>query len=141
MAAPAAFALPAVERILREFGDPANASLALNVRDLGIPFQGLISVPVRAELRAGKARNEWNLRIAAANHTSLYPVFAGTLVLLRAGQGSELRLDGVYEVPLEPLGRALDATVFHGAARSSLQRFLREISHRVVALLHWAQPA
>jgi hypothetical protein len=141
IAAPAAFALPAVETILREFGNPANASLALNASELGIPFQGIVSVPVRARVTAGNARNEWTLRITAAAHESLYPAFEGSLSLLYAAYGSELRLDGAYEVPLEQLGHALDRTVFRGAAKSSLERFLREIAHRVAALLRWAQTA
>jgi hypothetical protein len=141
IAAPAAFALPAVERILREFADPGNASLALNISELHLPFQAVISVPVQARVAAGAARNEWRLEIRAADRAQLYPVFEGTLRLQRAGHGSELHLEGAYAVPLGTLGRAIDATVLRGAAGSSLQRFVREIAHRVAAISQWTHIA
>ena len=141
IAAPAAFALPAVERILREFADPGSASLALNISELHLPFQAVISVPVKARVSAGCGRNEWRLRIQAAQHAQLYPVFEGALRLLRAGHTSELHLEGAYAVPLGTLGRAIDATVLRGAAEASLQRFVREIAHRVAAISHWTHIA
>jgi hypothetical protein len=139
--APAAFTLPAVEAILHEFGDPAHAALALNANQLGIPFEAVISVPVQARIRPGEGRDEWSVRICAAAHPALYPVFEGSLRLLRAAQGSELNLDGLYDVPFGAFGRALDRTVFHSAAEASLRTFLREIAHKVATLSRWSHSA
>ena len=141
ISAPAAFALPAVERILREFADPGSASLALNIRELHLPFQAAISVPVRASVTRGMGRDEWRLQIRAERHPQFYPVFDGTLRLCCAGQASELHLSGAYAVPLGALGRAIDSTVFNGAAEASLKRFVREVAHRVAAISQWTRIA
>src|SRR5579884_1673560 len=102
---PAAFTLPAVEAILREFGNPAHASLALNAGQLGVPFQAIISVPIQPRIGPGDGRDEWCVRISAAKHPGLYPMFEGSLRLLRAAQGSELSLEGAYDVPFGTFGR------------------------------------
>lgn len=141
IAQPAAFALPAVERILCDFANPGSASLALSISELHLPFQGVISVPVRALVAPGIARDEWLLQIEAQQRAALYPVFEGTLRLHRAGRGSELHLLGHYTVPLGTLGRAIDATLLSGAAESSLKRFVREIAHRVAAISQWTHIA
>lgn len=137
----AAAALPAVETLLDEFSqDPERASLALDMKTLHLPFQALISVPVQATVARAQKRGEWRLHIAAASKPQLYPAFDGTLTLLPAGlAGSQLKLDGSYVPPLGVVGRAVDFTFLHGAARSSLRRFLRDFSARIAALTRWAQ--
>jgi hypothetical protein len=134
------FALAAVERILHEFASGSEQnSLALNIRQLHLPFEATIRVPITALVSVGEARNQWRLHIRAAVTPALYPTFDGVLSLLPApGQGCQLRLDGGYTPPLGVVGRAIDATVLAGAARSSLERFLREVAHRVAALAQWA---
>lgn len=141
ISAPAAFTLPAVEAILREFRDPARASLALNACELRVPFEAVISVPVQARIGPGEGRDEWSVRISAATLPMLYPAFEGCLRLLRAGQGSELNLEGLYDVPFGAFGHARDRAVFREAAEASLERFLREIAHRVAALSRWSHIA
>ena len=139
--APAAFALPAVERILREFADPGSASLALNISELHLPFQAVISVPVHACVAPHAGPNEWRRGNRAAERAQHNPQFDGMLSLERAVHGSELHLEGRYTVPLGTLGRVIDATVLRGAAESSLQRFVREIAHRVAAISQWTHIA
>ena len=137
---PAAYALPAVETILKEFRKtPGTASLALNLQELHAPFEAMISVPVKTRIEPGCGRNEWHVAIDAAATPHLYPSFDGYLTLLDApASGSELRLEGRYVVPFGTVGRAIDSTLLHGVAESSLRRFLRDIASRVAALSQWA---
>lgn len=143
IAIPAAFALPALETILKEFAQhPGSASLALNIQQLHVPFQALITVPIEARVAPGQCRNEWRLTIRAASKPQLYPTFEGTLQLLSADRsGSQLQLDGRYVVPFGTLGRTIDLTFLRGAAEESLHRFVRDVAGRVAALSRWANYA
>lgn len=142
---PAAVALPALETILEEFKRcPAQAALALNMRDLHLPFEALVSVPIQMHIARlpSHGRNEWGIRICAAARPQLYPTFEGVLRLLLAGdRGSEVQLAGEYRVPLGPIGNALDATLFSGIAEQSLRRFVRDLTNRIAALARWAHLA
>jgi hypothetical protein len=143
MVVPTTFAHPAIETILDEFSHySGSASLALNITELHVPFQALLSVPVTAHVHAGQCRNEWTLQIEAAAKAHLYPRFEGVLTLVPAAScGSQLQLNGAYVPPFGALGRAIDTTFLHGAVQSSLNRFLRDVAHRVAALAHWARLA
>ena len=138
---PANYALPAIDTILREFvKQPGNAALALNMREMHLPFEALISVPIEARVSAGENVNEWRVVIRAASRAEMYPVFSGCLTLISAAQmGSQIELCGMYTVPLGRLGRAIDLTILRGVAQATLQRFVRELGNRVHALAHWAQ--
>lgn len=141
LAVPAHFALPALDAILSEFSkEPGRESLALNMRQVHLPFEATISVPIEAHVYAGNARNEWRLHIHAASNAAMYPTFEGVLTLITASDsGSQLQLDGRYAVPYGAVGRAIDKTVLSGAARSSLERFVRELTYRVAAITRWIQ--
>jgi hypothetical protein len=139
VAVPAHFALPALETILREFSqEPGRASFALNMRQLHLPFEATFSVPIEAHVFAGNARNEWRLHIHAAHNSRMYPTFQGLLTLIAAADsGSQVQLEGHYVAPFGAVGRVIDETVLRGAARSSLERFVREIAYRVAAIARW----
>lgn len=136
-----ALALAALETILTEFGSvDGGAALALNIRQLHLPFEAALRVPVRATVHPGESRNQWRLSIRAAKAPGLYPTFEGVLALLSAAdKGCQLQLEGRYAPPLGSVGRAIDSTLLRGAARSSLERFIREVAHRVAALAHFAR--
>ncbi len=138
---PAALALPALETVLKEFAKhPRSASLALDIEQLRVPFQAMVSVPVQAHVLPGESRNEWRLQIRAASKPQMYPAFDGVLTLVPATRnGSQLELSGAYIVPFGLLGRTLDVTLLRGMAQSSLQRFLRDVANRIAALSRWAQ--
>lgn len=142
VAVQAAVALTAPEKVLQELGQQSGRSaLALNIRDVHISFETLISVPVRTDVKhiPGHGRNEWHIGIRAASTPHLYPVFAGDLGLVPVGgRACELEIAGAYRVPFGSLGRALDATLFSGIAEQTMRRFIRDIANRVVALLRWA---
>ncbi|HKU66950.1 MAG TPA: hypothetical protein VJP85_04145 [Candidatus Baltobacteraceae bacterium] len=133
--------MPAVDAILSEFAqEPGRASLALNVRQLHLPFQATISVAISARIASGDAPNEWRLHIEAEHNPAVYPKFDGVLSLTSDGCSSRLQLDGTYIAPFGAVGRAIDVTLLRGAARSSLDRFVRELAYRVAALSRWAAP-
>ncbi|HZT11889.1 MAG TPA: hypothetical protein VFA29_03765 [Candidatus Baltobacteraceae bacterium] len=136
-----AYALPALETVLTELNKhPGSASLALNMQELHIPLQAMISVPVEAQASPDGGRHAWHLEIRAASRPQMYPTFEGRLRLAPAGErSSELQLDGRYQVPLGALGKALDSTFLRGAAHASVQRFVRELAHRVAMLARWAR--
>jgi hypothetical protein len=140
VAVPVAHALPALATVLREFKQrPGAASLALDMRQLHVPLEALITVPVRLDVTDGAFRNEWQIHVCAESKPQLYPVLEGLLKLVDAiDRGSQLELDGVYVVPFGALGHAVDITLFRGAAESSLHRFIRDLANRVASLSHWA---
>lgn len=137
---PAHHALAAIETILGELTKhPGSASLALEMHELHVPLQAMISVPIEARVFPSSSRNEWHLEIRAVAGANVFPTFEGTLAITPAGErGSELHLDGTYHVPLNGVGRAIDATLMRGAAEASIQRFVREIAHRAETLARWA---
>lgn len=137
---PAHFALPALETILKAFEQEAErASLALNMRQMHLPFEATICVGIHAHVLRGEASNEWRLNIRAERNPGMYPTFQGVLTLVEAGErGSELRLHGRYTAPLGAGGYAIDTTLLRDAAKSSLERFVREIAYRIAALARWA---
>jgi hypothetical protein len=140
IAVPIAFALPAMETILKEFAQrPGAANLALNIQDMHVPLETLMAVPVRVGVKAGLSRNEWQLSICAAVKPELYPIFDGQLRLLDAAtSGAQIQLEGTYVVPLGAVGHAIDVTLLHGLAESSLHRFVHDLAIRVAALSRWA---
>ncbi len=140
LAIPAALALPAIETILKEFAHrPGETSLALNIQQVHVPLEAMISVPIEVRVAAGHGRCEWLLSIRAASKPQFYPTFEGELSLLDAQKsGSQLQIDGSYAVPFGALGRVIDLTILRGVAESSLRRFIRDIANRVAALSRWA---
>ncbi|MHB8147992.1 MAG: hypothetical protein ACYDGM_12130, partial [Vulcanimicrobiaceae bacterium] len=61
----------------------------------------------------------------------LFPKFVGTLTVMPAETETELWLQGRYDLPLGPLGAAVDATVLRGAAKNSLCRFLQWLADEI----------
>jgi hypothetical protein len=135
------FALAAVETILKDISSKTpQAALALNIPQLRVPLEAMISVPIDLHVDWGNARNEWHLEICASSQPHLYPTFVGVLALIPAAEcGCQLHLSGEYAPPFGAFGRAIDATVLRGVARSSLQHFVQDIAHRVAAIAQWAR--
>lgn len=135
------FALAAVETILKDAcSETPQAALALNIAQLKVPLETMISVPIDLRVDSGDARNEWLLQLRAHSKPHLYPTFAGVLTLLPAGErGCQLQLRGEYVPPFGMVGRVIDSTVLGGVAQSSLHRFVKDIAHRVAAIAQWAR--
>lgn len=121
---PAPAVLDATIAVLEELDRSGSDLLTLGVR----------SVRVHAQLRAlpRPMRFECSIELAASHRPELFPVFRGDLSVspLRES-GCELWLQGSYEVPLGVAGKAIDATVLHGAAARSLGEFLTWIARQV----------
>ena len=138
-----AYALPALETVLTELEKhPGSTSLALNMQELHVPLQAMVSVPVQAQVLADDERHAWHVEIRAASRPQMYPTFNGALRLVSCGERAcELRLQGRYQVPLGALGRVIDSTFLRGAVDASMQRFVRELADRVAMLARWAKLA
>lgn len=135
------FALAAVETILKGVcSETPQAALALNIPQLKVPLEAMISAPIELRVDSGDARNEWFLQLRAHSKPYLYPTFEGILTLIPAGdRGCQLQLRGEYVPPFGAIGRVIDATVLRGVAQSSLHRFVKDIAQRVAALAQWAR--
>ena len=102
------------------------------------PAGGGIAVPIAVTVLPKPDRYECEVVIEAKTAPHLFPRFTGMLSIspLRA-TGSEVWLQGSYDVPLGGLGAMADATVLHGAAHSSLEHFVTwmgaEIRRRVAS--------
>jgi hypothetical protein len=68
---------------------------------------------------------EWK----AAKSPGLFPVMKAVLsVYALTATETQLDLEGDYQPPLGPLGRALDAAVGHRVAEASVHRFIEQIA-------------
>jgi len=137
---PVLLALPTLGGVLKERAQqPEGVVLQVELPELRIPFHATIGVPVLTKIK-GLDRHEWSLEMRAATNPSVYPTFHGVLALEPVGaHACELQLKGKYAVPLGPLGRAIDATLFRGAAVASLQRFVDDVAFRVAERVRASQ--
>lgn len=115
-----------------------HLTLSLGLRDLKIPVDADLSVPVETSVELRPQRWEGTIEIQATNNQKLFPRFSGTISVTPNGpSASELWLQGSYETPVGVLGEGFDETLFRGAAETSLLRFLQwlggEVTAKVVA--------
>jgi hypothetical protein len=109
-----------------------RVAMTLGLRDLHIPIDADVQVPVRAEVEWQPQRWEADIAIEAIANEKLFPRFHGMFSITPTGPAhSELWLQGNYDVPMGPLGTPVDATLMHGAAVKSLQRFLDWLSEQI----------
>jgi hypothetical protein len=102
-----------------------RVAISLGLADLHLPVQGMIAVPVHAEIKARPLRWECRIAMEAETNQNLFPKFEGTITVTPSGQdASELWLQGSYRPPLGVLGAGIDASLLHGTAERSLRRFL-----------------
>lgn len=120
--------VPALANELRALQNRAPAlKLSVALSDLQVRLEGEILVQVLAKFAKVDERT-FNVEISANVRKGLYPTFLGTLMLRPTREKSELVLEGRINIPLGLLGRSINATLFSGAARKSLQRFLDELA-------------
>ncbi|MHB8147980.1 MAG: hypothetical protein ACYDGM_12070, partial [Vulcanimicrobiaceae bacterium] len=86
-------------------------TLSVDFRDLHIRADGEVQVPVAARIENRPSGWEYDLEIQAAAKERFFPKFVGTLTVMPAETETELWLQGRYDLPLGPLGAAVDATV------------------------------
>lgn len=109
-----------------------RVTLALGLRDLRIPVDADITVPVHAGVEVSPQRWEGTIEIEAANNQRLFPHFHGTVSVTPNGaSASELWLQGTYDVPMGTLGETIDTTFLRGSAERTLMRFLEWLAAEV----------
>jgi hypothetical protein len=135
---PAGLARNELLRIMKAIHDrkPPHEDAALHVglHDLRLPVPGEIAVPIETSVQERPFQYECTLKIEAANGQHLFPKFVGNVNVSPLGEsGSELWLQGQYDVPFGGLGAAIDVTLMRGAAERSLRAFLDMLSSALVA--------
>jgi len=104
-----------------------NVSLRVNFEQLHLPGVGTVDVPIVVTVAnaIGIPPTRFDLTITAQNNEAYFPRFEGTV--FPDGDGptkTDVWLRGEYTPPLGTIGKALDAAMFSGAARTSLESFL-----------------
>lgn len=115
-------------------GEWAEASLRLDLRDIGLPDLGHIAVPIRVEVQPAEpaAPNQINLSIAAKRNPDAFPIFHGAIgVESSSGAASTLWLDGSYDEPPGELRTLIPAPTAQRAAETTIQNFLDDIAAAV----------
>ncbi len=129
-------ALRVLEGVAKGTHPYEHVMLTMGMRDLHIPLEGVLSVPVAASVEPRPMRWECRLQLEAEHNRQLFPRFDGTLTITPNGaHESELWLQGSYEPPLGAFGIGADATLLHGAAENSLRGFLTWLGAEVTRLV------
>ena len=135
LAIPGPLALDAMLRILRAVDDgvPPYDAVALSLGLAAVRF-GVVSIPVAVASSAKPSSYECEIVIAAERFPTAFPRFKGTVSISPLREtGSELWLQGEYVAPFGAAGEAVDATVLHGVARQSLDRFVGWLADEITA--------
>lgn len=112
-------------------GHPGMASLQLSLPG---SFDAHISVPIRISTSKGNSQYELTVSIEAVAQTRLFPAFHGVIWLVHSlANACDLRLEGIYRVPLSGVGAAIDMTLLRDAAGVSLKHFVDELAQSVTA--------
>jgi hypothetical protein len=136
LALPAVATRDAAMRIFKAIGDHVapyeHVSLSLGLRDLQIPIDADVNVPITAHMETTPQRWECKIEIEADSNKKLFPHFTGTLSITPNGHDScELWLQGSYDVPMGLLGSNIDVTFLRGSAQKSLERFLEWLAGEI----------
>ncbi len=112
-------------------GEWAEASLRLDLRDIGLPDLGHIAVPIRVDVEAVQhaSPNEIHLSIAAKRNPDAFPVFHGAIGVDSSGAAaSTLWLTGTYDEPSGELQTLIPPTIAQRASEKTIQNFLDDIA-------------
>lgn len=113
-----------------------SLSLGVDMRDLKMPIEGQLRVPVRIQTQPADAPSTCRVLIGAAAESEFFPRFEGRLTVAPVERsGASLCLCGRYDAPLGFLGGAVDASVLRGVAERSLREFLAALAVRVNELI------
>jgi hypothetical protein len=90
---------------------------------------------VRLDIGAAEIRRAgvvYPVSWTAVGASGLFPGLTADLVLSHVGkERTKLSLEGTYEPPLGPLGRALDRTLFRNVAESTIQDWVDRVAAAV----------
>lgn len=136
VALPGALARDAMMRILKAMTDRTppfdHVTLSLGLRDLQVPIDADVSVPVHTDAELRPQRWESTFEIEAENNQRFFPRFHGTISVTPSGRSAcELWLQGNYDAPMGALGEGIDTTLLRGAAERTLTRFLEWLAGEI----------
>jgi hypothetical protein len=106
------------------------------------PYEGAVAslgleslaIPVRIAPSPQEQRYECEVTIVAATTSGFFPRFDGSVSISpMRDEGSELWLIGSYTVPLGAVGEIVDATLLHGVATATLERFIAWLAGQIAA--------
>lgn len=115
-------------------GEWAEASLRLDLRDIGLPDLGHIAVPIKVDVQPAEpaSPNQIHLSIAAKRNPDAFPVFHGVIGVDSSGAAaSTLWLSGSYDEPAGELRTLIPAPTAKRAAETTIQNFLDDIATAV----------
>lgn len=124
----------ALEEVLRGIAAQEGAwrgfALHVGLADLHLPDVGYVAIPVRLTAHKHATQPDWfEVSFNAASSPAAFPTFKGTICVKADGASeSILHLDGSYDVPLNLVGRLLDATLIAGVATRTLENFIDDVA-------------
>jgi hypothetical protein len=121
--------LPSVLAQLAERSRSGDLSLAVRLGGRGSEQLADVSVPVLLTV-GPKLDDDGKIAVSVKPRAGgPFPTFSGEIgANEREPATTVLTLQGAYDVPLGPIGAALDASAFHGAAERSLTALLELIA-------------
>ena len=101
-----------------------HATVSLGLESLAIP------VTIAPEPQG--QRYECEITIVPETASGFFPRFDGSISISpMREEGSELWLMGSYTVPMGAVGEIVDATLLHGVATASLERFVTWLAEEI----------
>ncbi len=115
--------------IAHQEGPWRGFALHVSLGDLRLPDVGYVAVPIKLKVRKREREERaFDITFNAAGQSAAFPTFNGTMGVNPAGVGeSILYLAGGYDLPMQLLGKFLDAAFTPGVANRSLENFIDEI--------------
>lgn len=120
----------ALKAIADQQGMWRGFALHITLGDFRLPDVGYVAVPIRlAVAKNTQEARAFDIEFTSANLPSAFPAFKGTMGCKAASGLGEctLYLRGEYELPLQFLGKLLDATLTPRVAEKSLENLIDEI--------------
>ncbi len=105
-------------------------ALRVGLGELHLPDVGYVAVPIRLSVTKNPdAPQSFEISFNASNLPTAFPEFKGTMGV-KAGALGECTLffRGVYELPMQLVGKLLDAALTPRVADRSLENFVDEIA-------------
>lgn len=124
----------ALEDVLRGIAEQQGAwrgfALHVGLADLHFPDVGYVAIPVALSAHKHATQPDWfEVSFSAVHSPAAFPTFKGAICAKADGASqSILYLNGTYDVPLNLVGRLLDATLVAGVATRTLENFIDDIA-------------